>query len=90
MQIHHEGRGERDLRSDLVFQRHAQRNEMARIVAVDFGRAAPAIEIGMQDTQSGKGHEVESTVQAEMIFGDAGHADLREITDGGEEGHPAE
>ena len=44
----------------------------------------------MQDTQSGKGHEVESTVQAEMIFGDAGHADLREITDGGEEGHPAE
>ena len=90
VQIHHEGRGERDLRSDLVFQRHAQGNEVTGVVAIDLPGSTAAIQIGMQNTQSGKGHEVESTVQAEMIFGDAGHADLREITDGGEEGHPAE
>ena len=63
---------------------------MAGVVAIDLRGAAAAIEIGMQDTKSGKGHEVESTVQTEMVFGDSGHADLCQIPDRGEEGHPAE
>ena len=60
---------------------------MAGVVAIDLGGPAAAIEIGMQDAQSGKGHEIESTVQAEMVFRDPGHADLGQITDRGEEGH---
>ena len=90
MQIHHQGRGERDFRSNLIFQRHAKRNEMAGIVAIDLGGTAAAIEIGMEDAQSREGHEIESSVQAKMIFGDTGHAHLREVSHRGEERHAAE
>lgn len=67
-----------------------QGNEVAGVVAIDFRRSAASIEVRVEDAQSGKGHEIESIVQAEMIFGDAGHADLCQVTDRCEEGHAAE
>ncbi len=90
MQIHHEGCGKRDLRSDLIFQRHAEWNEMAGVVAIDLGGAAAAIEIGMEDAESRKGDEIESPIQAKMIFGDTGHPDLRKVSNRGEQCHSTE
>src|SRR5687768_11824884 len=90
MEVHHESGGEGDLWSDLIFQRHPEWNEVAGVVAIDLRWAAAAVQVGMEKADPGERHEVESTVQAQVILGHGGHADLCQISDRREEGHPAE
>ena len=49
VQVYHEGGREGDFGTDLIFQRHAEGNEMARVVAIDFGRAAASIEVRVEN-----------------------------------------
>ena len=88
-QVHHERGGEGDFWSDLIFQRHPEWSEVAGIVAINFGWAAAAVQIGMQKTDPGERHEIESTVEAKMILGYGGNTDLCQVADRREEGHPA-
>ena len=89
VQVHHERGGEGDFWSDLIFQRHPEWNEVAGIVAINCGWAAAAVQIGMQKTDPGERHEIESTIEAKMILGYGGHTDLCQVSDRREEGHPA-
>ena len=52
MEIDHEGGGEGNAGTDLIFQRHAERNEVTGVVAIDFGWVAAAVKIGMDQSKS--------------------------------------
>ena len=67
-----------------------KRNEVTGVVAIDFGWVAAAVKIGMDQSKSCEWDQIEAAVQAQMIFGHGGDADLCQISDRREEGHPAE
>lgn len=66
--------------NDLILQREADGNVPAGVVSIDLRRARAAVQVGMDETDAGEGHEVEPVIQPEVVFPDSRKGNLEEIS----------
>lgn len=65
--------------NDLILERDADGNVPTGVVSIDLRGPGAAVQIGMDETDSCEGDEVDSVIQPEVVFPDSGKRNLKEI-----------
>ncbi len=76
--------------NDLILEREADGNVPTRVVSIDLRKASAAVQIGVDETDSGEGDEVDPVIQPEVVFPDSGKRNLKEIAGGTDLHHRSE